>query len=391
MLTNTKKLNHKNTFDTFWVMINLSGPRYWKVTPDTIEKTSAPSATEGPVICFDEASDFRIALPKKGSVAQATKYFLTEKQEKCRVFTGPRGNIGSETYTPFYGTPVTRVEQFEHRIYPGAYFIDVLLQQQKIKLNEDRVIGFKLQHDDEDGFCIIVLFAVRPNGDISEPQVSLNPPEFDLIVRDYAQRNGIEQTEPLLFNIEDLHKVPLGIGYPVEPMLGNTPIRYITSLVAIGLMGVSCVSFVYSGYLWLGAQSARENTTRLNAQTEQVKRQINTIVQSNIGQLSELTSVRYNKLFEYALVIHQDNITFDRALINREKGQFFVTANLFQSATRTNLIPFDYTLVTKALKKELPEGLTRTNILIGNNTNAYKIEYEFKALDSNIHSALGIK
>ena len=102
-----RALNPNRTFDTFWVLINLSGPRYWKVSRDSIEKSSAPLPNEGPVISFDETSDFRVSYQKSSSVKQATKYFLTEKQEKSRVFQGPKYNLGQGSYTPFYGTPIS--------------------------------------------------------------------------------------------------------------------------------------------------------------------------------------------------------------------------------------------------------------------------------------------
>ncbi len=168
-----RALNPNRTFDTFWVLINLSGPRYWKVSRDSIEKSSAPLPNEGPVISFDETSDFRVSYQKSSSVKQATKYFLTEKQEKSRVFQGPKYNLGQGSYTPFYGTPIARLELFQHKVFPGAYFIDHLLAKQKIKLDEARVIGFKFEDANElgEGFTIIVLYGIHTNGELSEPQV----------------------------------------------------------------------------------------------------------------------------------------------------------------------------------------------------------------------------
>ena len=68
MAKKLRSLSPNRTFDTFWVMINLSGPRYWKISKDGIEKTGAPARNEGPVISFDEVSDFRVAYQKNGSI-----------------------------------------------------------------------------------------------------------------------------------------------------------------------------------------------------------------------------------------------------------------------------------------------------------------------------------
>lgn len=390
MAKKARSLSPGRTFDTFWVMINLSGPRYWKVSPTGIEKVGAPLPHEGPVLCFDETSDFRVAYPKNGSIKQAAKYFLTEKQEKCRVFMGSKYNLGAGNYTPYYGTAVNRVDQFAHRLFPGAYFIDQLVVRQKIKLSEDRVVGFKFeeQTDSGDGFSIIILYGLRTNGDMTEPQVSLNPPELDLIIRDYAQTNGIENFEPMLFTIDDLARVPQGIGYPVEAMVGTVPVRYFTSMVALGLLGTAGLSFAYSGYLWLSIESAKRDATVAEKRASDAKKKTEQLLIANLPQLAERTSVDYSRLFTYSEQIYNPVMSIKEASITRETGAIQVDVFIFGGPSK-ELNP--YNDISALVNSDLPPGLVRKNTYVSGDSNAYKIQFEFQSLDSTIHSLIGLK
>lgn len=390
MSKKVRSLSPGRTFDTFWVMINLSGPRYWKVSPAGIEKVGAPLPQEGPVLCFDETSDFRVAYPKAGTLKQAAKYFLTEKQEKCRVFVGSKNNLSAGNYTPYYGTAVNRVDQFAHRLFPGSYFIDQLLVRQKIKLTEDRVVGFRFeeQNDAGDGFSIIILYGLRTNGDMTEPQVSLNPPELDLIIRDYAQTNGIDNFEPMLFTMEDLSRVPQGIGYPVETMVGTIPVRYFTSMIALGLLGTAGLSYAYSGYLWLSIESAKKDATVAEKRASDAKKRTEQLLVANLPQLAERTSIEYNRLFVYSEQLYNPVMSIKDATMTRESGTIQADVYIFGGANK-DLNP--YRDISALVNNDLPQGLTRKNIYVSGDSNAYKIQFEFKSLDSTIHSLIGLK
>ena len=390
MAKKARSLSPGRTFDTFWVMINMSGPRYWKVSPAGIEKVGAPLPQEGPVLCFDETSDFRVSYPKTGSVKQAAKYFLTEKQEKCRVFVGSKYNLGAGNYTPYYGTAVNRVDQFAHRLFPGSYFIDQLLVRQKIKLSEDRVVGFRFEEpsDTGDGFSIIILYGLRTNGDMTEPQVSLNPPELNLIIRDYAQTNGIENFEPMLFTLDDLSSVPQGIGYPVEAMAGTIPVRYFTSMIALGLLGTAGLSFAYSGYLWLSIESAKKDATMAEKRANDAKKKTEQLLVANLPQLAERTSIDYTRLFTYSEMLYSPVMSIKDATMTRDSGVIQADVYIFGGANK-DLNP--YNQISALVNNDLPQGLTRKNTYVSGDSNAYKIQFEFQSLDSTIHSLIGLK
>ena len=390
MAKKARSLSPGRTFDTFWVMINLSGPRYWKVSPTGIEKVGAPSSQEGPVLCFDETSDFRIAYPKTGSLKQAAKHFLTEKQEKCRVFVGSKYNLGAESYTPYYGTAVNRVDQFAHRLFPGSYFIDQLLARQKVKLTEDRVVGFRFEEpsDTGDGFSIIIMYGLRTSGDMTEPQVSLNPPELDLIIRDYAQTNGIENFEPMLFTMDDLARVPQGIGYPVEAMMGSVPVRYFTSMIALGLLGTAGLSFAYSGYLWLSIESAKKEATLAEKRASDAKVKTEQLLVSSLPQLAERTSITYARLFTYSELLYSPVMSIKDATMTRDSGTIQADVYIFGGSNKELN---SYKDISALVNSDLPQGLTRKNIYVSGDSNAYKIQFEFQSLDSTIHSLIGLK
>lgn len=381
MAKKTRTKSPGRDFDQFWIMVNISGPRYWKISRDGIER-SVPEAGDGPVISFDENSDFRVVYSKGGNIKQATKYLLTEKQEKCRVFAGTKGNFGTGTFTPYYGTPIARIESFNHRIYSGAYFLDQLMAKNNVRLNEDRIIGFHFQAPGDD-FNILVLFAAKPNGEMSDPQLSLKPSEYDLVLRDYAQTHGVDNFEPIFFGIDDMLSVPRGIGYPTEPMIGSTPVRYITRTVALGMLCVAGAAFAYAGFLKLTLEHAKSEITKAQQQAQNSRKQVEQIVEQNLAKLAERNSIHYESGFKFASGLYQRQFRIRDMQLSREGGYINVAVPMGNSKD------FTYSDLERIILSELPTGLSRADTIIGGDGNEYKVKFKFQTLDSDLHTIVG--
>ena len=383
-----KSIGPKQKFDTFWVMINLNGPRYWKIADGIIEKSSAPSAHQGPVISFDDTSDFRVKFDKSSSVSNAKKYFLTEKQEKCRVFNGAKG--------VYYGTPIGRIEQFEHKLYPGAYYLDQIIENKKIEFEQDKIVGFSFESNDESSFNIIVLYSLTTGGELSQPEIALNPPDIQLVIREYAQQNGVVDTDPVLFSIDDiLNNVIAGPGYPTEDMVGTVSLKsievFIAAALGLGVLGSGTIS----GYQYLASEHNLSTEKSIKTQIASKKAATDNLLRENIHAFAKLTSVDGAQTTSLSEVLWTRYSLVTTASSTRDGGLLkarIPVESVEQLATGGFVTKLnDYDVIKKTLDRTFTEGLSRGKLTLSAENNAYEIEYNFKTLDNNFISIVGRK
>lgn len=382
-----QRIRPKDRIDSFWVMISLGMARYWKVSSSGIEKSGAPAEHQGPVLTFDDTSDFRFASAKKVSAADARSYFLTQHQEKCRVF--------SSSPTVYYGTPIARIHQFEHTLYPGAYYLDMLLEKNKVSLDQDKVVGFSFQVGGEDEFNIVVLFARRPNGDMSPPQVSLNPPDLNLTIREFADNHKATDEDPILYTVEDIIGLPAGTGYPIEDLVLGTSVRSIKRSVASILALTTAASFAMSGYHYMAAAAVADEAQAQKKRTAEVSTSIEKLLQVELHKYARMNSVKTDSLFNYAESLWSKYSLVTHAQIDRKNGvlkayipvEETVQDGSGKVARKLN----DYAEIRKQLDKPTAEGLARSKTTLSQDTNAYQVEYNFQSLDSDFSSVAGAK
>lgn len=384
-----KSIGAKDTFDTFWVMINLNGPRYWKISNGVIEKSSAPADFQGPVLSFDDTADFRVRFDKSSSVANARKYFLTEKQEKCRAVAGLKKGI-------YYGTPIGRIDQFEHKLYPGSFYIDQLLEKKKVSFDQDKIVGFSLESNDENQFNIIVLYSVSVSGDMSQPEIALNPPDLQLVIREYAQQNGVTDTDPILFTIDDIaNNLIAGPGYPIEEMVGGIPLKSIEKIGA-SILGLGLIaSLGISGVQYMTTNSNIATNKTMQGQITAKKSATDSLIKENIHAFSRLTSVKPEQLTAYSELLWNNFSLVTTARADRETGVLRARVPvevLEASGTGGNTMRLNnYSDIKNTLDRTFSEGLSRGKLTLSADNNAYEIEYNFKTLDNNLNSIVGRK
>lgn len=383
----SQRIRPKDRIDSFWVMINLGMPRYWKVTTSGIEKSSAPSENQGPVLTFDDTSDFRFYSSKKVTASDARSHFLTEFQEKCRVF--------SSSPNVYYGTPVTRINQFEHTLFPGAYYIDQLVTTNKVELDQDRVVGFNLQVGGPDEFNIVVLYARRPSGEMSAPQVALNPPDLNLTIREFAEQFKATDEDPILYKVEDILGLQIGPGYPVEELMLGTSVRTVKKGIAT-LLGVATLgSAAVSGFYYTNALSIAADAKIQQQKTIALNKSIEQMLEQHVHAYARMNSVKTDDMFKYAEILWNRYSLVTNAHIDRQKGvltayipvQEVEKDNSGSATQRLN----DFSEIKKQLDRQLDPGLTRAKTTITQDTNAYKVEYNFQSLDRDFSAVAGAK
>lgn len=383
----SQRVRPKDRIESFWVMVNLGQARYWKVTSEGIEKSSAPEDHQGPVLTFDETADFRYSSSKKISPGDARAYFLTEHQEKCRVF--------SSTPNVYYGTPLGRLQQFGHTLYPGAYYIDMLLSQNKVNIDSHRVVGFSLQVGGPDEFNIVVLYARRANGSMSPPQVALNPPDLDLTIREFANQYEASDEDPILYSVDDLIGMQVGTGYPIEELILGASSRTIKRGVASLLGIMTLVSAATSGYNYTAAMSLADQTKAQQASTTKLNKDLENLLEKEIHAYARMNSVKTDDMFKYAESLWGEYSLVTNATIDRKNGVLKalipVEEKVQDSSGRITKKLNDFAEIRSQLDKPVIEGLTRSKTTLSQDTNAYQVEYNFKPLDSDFSAVAGAK
>lgn len=378
-----KKSLVSKRFDSFWVMVNLAGPQYWKVSRDgTIEKVNDVDPKDSPVISFDE-DDYRGVFDHHISRNGARKHFLREYSEKSRLLY--RGGK-----KPVYATPIHRLMQFNHYVYPGAWFMDKLIARDQLTHEEDKIIGFSFdREDDGDPFRIVVLYAWRADGSMSAPSVSLNPADIELIVSEFAKDNGVEASEVLLYPAEDIFDVGPGMAYPLEEDTLGIPMSRVYSAAAtlflVATVGVSGLD----GWHMFSQKLAEKETLRIKKETAKVKSDQNRYVHDHLQGYIKSSTMVPSIALKYAGELYEPNTKLSRIEIANGIGAISVEVSFYQDRDiKQGFMPREI-MEYMTLKQNIP-GLTREQITLKGDTNAYEIKFTFKAANDSYFDLAGV-
>lgn len=363
--------------DSFWVMVNLGNrPRYWKISRDGVVKKEAPPVGgDGPVLSFDEGSDYRVTLASGGASA-AARHFLQENLAKTRVFS-PNKKV-------WYGTPVERLAEFDHHIYSGTYFLDRLLD--KVGRPDDaRIVGFRFHSGDEDSFTIVVMYALQQSGELSALQLSLNPPDLDLTLREFASEHSVTDTDPLLFSVSDVLGLTAGQAYPSEDMLFGVPQRALYTGIA-AIIGVAAfASFAFSGYQYVRTNEMKAETAAITKNVAKVQLSTATLLADNIYRYAALSSLNVERAIGYAEALWRPDVAIDSLSADRSIGKIVTRVaiqHVTKSANGSSAVELnDYATIQNNVERTFDTGLTRGKTSLKQDSHAYEVEYSFQTMD----------
>jgi hypothetical protein len=362
--------------DSFWVMVNLSRPRYWEISRNgVVKKDLAPSAEEGPVLSFDGDNDFRVELPS-GRATAAARYFLQENLTKTRVF--------SQNKKVWYGTPVDRLDEFDHPLYSGTYFLDRLLD--KVGRPEDgRVVGFRFHTGDDDSFTIVVMYALLPSGELTPLQLSLNPPDLDLTLREFADLHKVTDADPLLFSVSDVLGLTVGQPYPSEDMIFGIPQRTLNNGVAAVIGAAAIASFAFSGYQYVQTGAIKQQTVEVNKEVKKVHLSTATLLADNIYRYAVLSSINVGKTIGYAEALWSPDVAIDSLSADRTGGKIVARVaiqHVTPAANGSAAVELnDYAAIQNNVERKFDTGLTRGKTSLKQDSHAYEVEYSFQTMD----------
>lgn len=375
----------RKNFDEFLIMINLSGPRYWKVSKNQIQVADAPLTNEIPVISFGEF-DFRGFFGDGASRSIAKKYFLREFSEKCRL-------LYSGSKKPIYATPVHRLAEFDHPLFPGSWFLDRLLERDKVDYKEkDRIVGFSLEAGSvEDGSSsrFLILFAWRTDGSMSQPEITINPHDIELVVTEFAKSNDVNVDEILLYPTEDVLDIGPGNMYPPEEDVSG--IAY--SKIYQSLAGIFAIGFL--GFTGINAltyqkiESEKAIALEVKKQIEKVKSDQGKVVGDHIYSFANATSIRPSNIFSAVENLYSPQVDIGVASSVLKSGtdgrvglRFLTHEKLTGEDVPQEIVHY------LTLKKEY---LNSNKILLTYNGSGkyYEAEYTFKAVDDSFFNIIG--
>jgi hypothetical protein len=375
--------------DSFWVMVVLGRPRYWKISSSGIVKQDdGPSPGEGPVLSFDATSDYRVQIGKGGAKA-ASNAFLQEYLTKTRVFS-----INKKVW---YGTPVERLDDFDHPIYSGTFFLDRLLDNVD-RPTESTVVGFRFQTGGEDDFTIVVMYALLSSGELTGLQLALNPPDLYLTLREFADQHKIVGTEPLLFGISDVLGLTVGLSYPVGAMLFGIPKKSAQNAMALAISTVALASYAISGYQYVRAQEMTKSTLEITQQVANSRISIDKILIEHITRYAAMNSINVSRSLGYAEELWAPNVAIESLNADRDNGKIVARIAIQHSVTGIagakgpigmGLESFED--ITNNVERKFDNGLTRGKTSLKQESHTYEVEYSFQAMDSAIPTIAGIK
>lgn len=374
------KMKPNAQISEFWVQIQLQGPKYWKVSPSGIEKCDTVSNDSAPIISFSE-NDFRFMFEKLPSRGNLRKHLLKETNSKCRFLTDKSDKLNKYVYA----TPVSELTDKEYKLYPGAFYIDTLIKQHGLLDGKNRVVGFNF-YDHAENFTILVLYALYSNGELSRPEISLNPPELELVKKEFAKSNNTLLDDTVIFSQEDIYGLRVGEPYPVSDDIMGIPVPLIQKTILTISTASLLATGLFAGFETMQLKKITDEKQKLTSSNAKVRAQKAELLKTNLPALAALTSVNTDKLFDYSEKLYSDITSVSKAEANSSSSIILVKVSIDKNqdnhnSTLSSSLLNDLNEIEKEVKKDGLEELSQNRVTINGDNNGVEIEYSFKSMD----------
>jgi hypothetical protein len=201
----------------------------------------------------------------------------------------------SKSLGALYATPQIRFSEIAYRASPGSRLVDLLHAQEETP-GESATIGFQLK-DLSGADAIIVLFYRAPSGELSKPQVILNPDSLEFVLSQFATAHQIARDSKLfLYDVPQLLSVAGTLRpYPDQPMFGSWPITQVL-WGSVGVAGIVALAAAgWAGYQYHQLQSQGQAVVQAKKQADDAEAHARALVENSSSTLAQQLSLQLER------------------------------------------------------------------------------------------------
>lgn len=281
------------------VSLTAGNEMFWKVTETGLEQVDElQGRNAGPIASFTK-EDVRIYVDAAQTNRQAAELALQAIEEKPRLI-----NL-SKSSNAIFTTPAQRIAGYKVKVGPGLPLLQTLLKphfEQNKEVLKEVISGFLLLNA-ETRELLVVLYHFDVNGNISPPEVTANPTDVHMTLRQFANSRKVDPAaaDILLFRNEELlsvgvpkHLYPSDadfLGIPVSTAL--TVASLVTTAAALGCGGWAAQEYLQG--VQLSAQAKR-----VKQQTESDSRKVHELLSTSVASFAKHQTLDVDYLVKQA-------------------------------------------------------------------------------------------
>lgn len=365
-----------------FVVVPLRETTFWKITAGDLQ--AVDQEVTDSYVSFS-ASERRFVSDKGLTYKEANERAMLETAQMVRLI-----NHTSESKV-FYTVDIGGVDPLPYRISPGHLALDRLLAKHG-KLHQKGtplISGFVLTSQDEAN-TLLVLYHVDSQGDIGQPEVSVNPRSLEFAISQFVAQRKInrKETDLLLFNNSDFLSIAGGMAlFPNEAMVGGVPLRriinYVMTASAVAMLG----SFGWTATMFTAKKVAEHRNAEVQKEVKAQSEVNSQLLSKSVRSFAQTMSLSSVGAFSQAEALWREDykVTMEAVPgVNKFKISMPLTVNrLFNGKPAASAIrsPIE---VEAMLKYKVPEGCVRSDLFISGGMNEIQFTVDCQTADSGL-------
>lgn len=355
------------------VSIEGHGNVFYVVTPNGLREAKAEELTYAASFSPD---DHRYPVEAKSTYQHGVDIAMSEIGEDVRIVHAAR-SMGA-----VYATPTARIDESPVRLGPGQMLIEHVLKR---SARPPGAFAVNLMLEDAaSGRSLAILYYVSAQGDISAPQVSVNPSNFKFTLSEFLHKHGAADDADVLQLTNDRLAGTAGALslYPNEAVWRGTPVRTLTWAAAAIAAVAALASGAYGGLQQVQLHALQQEARVINARVTEYDHNSDALISGSLNSFAQTQSLDVARLTERAaaLWVPRSTVSVDATASHElytlvmpvDSGEFFNNKpSVLRQLQNQNL--------QQLLGLTPPEGCTKNSPGVSGGVNVLQITVDCEA------------
>ena len=275
------------------ILVNIEGHGavYFMVSANVLREVKPEDLTFAASFSPD---DHRFAVGAKSTYQHAVDVAMSDIGEDVRIVQMGK-SMGAA-----YATSAARIEDSPVRIGPG-----VLLVEQVLKRNARPPGPFAVNlmlEDVASNRSLAVLYYVSAQGDISAPQVSVNPTNFHFTLSEFLHKHGAaDDADVLQITNAEIAETAADLSlYPNEAVWRGTSVRTLAWVGAVAAAVAVLGTGGLAGVEQLHLKALHSEAKAVNARATDYDRKSASLISSSLSSFAQIQSLDVGRLTDRA-------------------------------------------------------------------------------------------
>lgn len=355
------------------VSIEGHGNVYYVVTSNGLREAKAEELTYAASFSPD---DHRYPAEAKSTYQHGVDIAMSEIGEDVRIVHAAR-SMGA-----VYATPTARIDESPVRLGPGQMLVEHVLKR---NARPPGAFAVNLMLEDAaSGRSLAILYYVSAQGDISAPQVSVNPSNLQFTLSEFLHKHGAaDDADVLQIGNDRLAGTAGALAlYPNEAVWRGTPVRTLTWAAAAFAAVAALASGAYAGLQQVQMHSLHQEAQVLNARVAEYDHKSDALISSSLSSFAQTQSLDVARLTDRAagIWVPRSTVSVDATATHElytlvmpiDSGQFFNNKpSVLSQLQNQNL--------QQLLGLTPPEGCTKNSPGVSGGVNVLQITVDCEA------------